>query len=364
MEYQASPNVLLEALAYLGARANGNTVQRMEERLLARGISGLDFFRRQAAPIDRLRMQLDAEVPLHPSQLDSLFRNLEGFPYSSTGSYSPAFLLFYPMLGRYDGDFDRLMTAMAGLSQDQVARHMLISLSLEDRLDQAESGESALLAEVVKAMSVPTRSRAALRTIHRDYRQLLPELGGCLRLAVAALEKRRDQLDALAADFGKTLARMGCREYLRRTSSLAVEADAQYCLRPFLLGPDTNLALESSCGSGRVIYCGVLRHVLRQLLSDSEDAESRVYEAIKLMGDRTRFDILCYIRTHPAYGQELSDHFGLARNTIHHHMSKLLNAGLVTCTVDGNRVYYAIDKANLSSLLSQQRALLLDESGE
>ena len=60
-----------------------------------------------------------------------------------------------------------------------------------------------------------------------------------------------------------------------------------------------------------------------------------------------------------AYGQELSDHLGLARNTIHHHMSKLASAGLVTCTVDGNRVYYTVDKSAADRLLIRQRQLLI-----
>lgn len=362
MDHSATPNVLLEALAYLGARANGNTMERMEERLLARGISDLTAFRQRYAPIQALRQQLDQEAPLHQSQLDRLFRDLEGFSYSTTGSYSPAFLLFYPMLCRYDGDFDALMAQMAALSPDHVARHLLISLSLEDRLGPDETGASAVLTECARSLSVPARSRAALLELHRDYQVVLPAMGSCLRLAVNALEKRRPQLDELAGRFSRELDQMGCEAYLRKTSSLHLSEGTEYHLRPFLLGPDTNLSLETPENSGHVvIYCGVLRQFLQELLSASEDADDKVFEAIKLLGDRTRFDILCYLRSHPAYGQELSDHFGLARNTIHHHMSKLLNAGLVTCTVDGNRTYYAIDREHLAPILRQQQTLLLGE---
>lgn len=362
MEYSASPNVLLEALAYLGARANGNTMERMEERLQARGISDLAAFRAQYAPIQTLRQELDREVPLHQAQMDRLFRNLEGFSFSTTGSYSPAFLLFYPMLCRYNGDFDALMEQMAALSPDHVARHLMISLSLEDRLGPDETGAGALLTECVRSLSVPARSRAALLELYEDYQILLPAMGGCLRLAVNALERRRPQLEAMARQFGRELEQTGCEAYLRKTSSLTLSQGTDYLLRPFLLGPDTNLSLEIPEAEGRVVlYCGVLRQFLQALLNASEGAGDQVFEAIKLLGDRTRFDILCYLRDHPAYGQELSEHFCLARNTIHHHMSKLLNAGLVTCTVDGNRVYYAIDREHLAPILRQQQMLLLGE---
>lgn len=108
-----------------------------------------------------------------------------------------------------------------------------------------------------------------------------------------------------------------------------------------------------------VICCGVLRLSLRRTLAENSSA-SQVYDAIRIIGDKTRFDILCYLRDHPAvYGQQLCNHFGLARNTIHHHMSKLVNAGLVTCLVEGNRIYYTTDREHLSYLLNQQRQLLI-----
>ena len=108
-----------------------------------------------------------------------------------------------------------------------------------------------------------------------------------------------------------------------------------------------------------IIYCGVLQDFLRNLLQTDGTSKNHIFRCLHLLGDQTRFDIFCYLLEHPAYGQELSDHFGLARNTIHHHMNKLFDAGLVTYMVKGTRVYYSIDKDHFSNLLDQQRQLLL-----
>ena len=62
-----------------------------------------------------------------------------------------------------------------------------------------------------------------------------------------------------------------------------------------------------------------------------------------------------------AYGQELAVRFGLSRNTIHHHMTKLLAAHLVKCTVDGNRVYYRVDEKSVSRLLDRLSELLMPQ---
>ncbi len=67
------------------------------------------------------------------------------------------------------------------------------------------------------------------------------------------------------------------------------------------------------------------------------------------------------MKDHPAYGQELSSHFGLARNTIHYHMSQLFKARLVRCTVEGAKTYYSIDKDRYSKLLELQRQFFLHD---
>ena len=148
--------------------------------------------------------------------------------------------------------------------------------------------------------------------------------------------------------------------YLREITSLTQREGEHYRIYPMILGPDTKLFLDCPQADGSVvIYCGVLRQLLLRLVSETQGNVSQLCEAFHLLADRTRLEILLYLRDHPAYGHELADHFGLARNTIHHHMNKFYNAGLVTCTVEGARVYYALDKEHLRSLVEKQTMLFL-----
>lgn len=357
MEYMPSPNLLLEALTYLGAKANGHTPEDREARLRSRGLEDLSAFSLRIAPLTRLLRQLDETVSVPPETLDKLFRDVEGFPYNTTGSYSLAFLLFYPALSEYDGDFEALLERLCAMTPDRAAGNLLLSLSMDDLIGSGEGCAGRFL-DGVLSLSIPADSRLALLGALRHYPGLLREAACCLRPVLAALEARADQLTAMAQALGREMGQTGPLEYLQTTSSLVPRPDVTYLLRPYVLGSDTNLSLNAGDGT-EILYCGIHRQLLKQLLASIQGSEASVFSAIKLLGDRTRFDIMCYLRGHPAYGQELSDHFGLARNTIHHHMSKLLNAGLVTCTEDGNRVYYAINKPHLSALLQMQRDLLL-----
>ena len=357
MEYLPELNLLLEALTYLGARANGHTLEAREERLRRRGLEDVSAFSRRVAPVARLQHLLDEAVSVPEELLDKLFRDVEGFPFNTNGSYSLAFLLFYPALGQFDGDLDGLVARLRALTPDQTARNLLLSLSMDDLTDHGQGCADRFLDSVL-TLTIPADSRLALVGALRTYPQLLEEAARCLRPVLSVLQQQRPQLEELARELGGEMAQDGPAAYLQSSSGLS--PDGAYLLRPYILGFDTNLSLDA--GAGReLIYCGIHRRFLQQLLADLQGSEARVFAAIKLLGDRTRFDILCFLRDHPAYGQELSDHFGLARNTIHHHMSKLLNAGLVTCTVEGNRVYYDIDRPRLDGLLQLQRSLLLGD---
>lgn len=54
MEILHEINPALEALAYLGSRANGHTLDRLEERLQARGVRKAEPFHRASAALREL----------------------------------------------------------------------------------------------------------------------------------------------------------------------------------------------------------------------------------------------------------------------------------------------------------------------
>lgn len=362
MRYTTTLNLLLEALAYLGSKANGYTFAWMEERLKAKGIQDMSALRQNFAPVNELIRRLDNQCPICEETLGRLFQDLDGFPFNTTGLYSPAFLLFYPVLERYQDDLDAVLDYLESLSLDHTGRHILLSLNLGDNIGTSIDGCADLFINTVLSLTIPPESRLALLELHRGSRALIREIGACLRPVIQVLERCRDELQVLADQFGQELKALGCENFLRKTTSLVIAENMHYDLRPFIFGLDTNLALEQYADAKEVVvHCAVMINHLHQIFSSAKAPEVRVYDAIHLLGDRTRFDILCFLRDHPAYGSEISERLGLARNTIYHHMSKLLNADLVSCSVDGNRVCYVTNKERMSKLLSQMHCLLVGD---
>ena len=181
MEILHEINPALEALAYLGSRANGHTLDRLEERLQARGVRKAEPFHRASAALRELLQDLDTEVSVPAETLQRLFGDIKGFSYSTIGSYSPAFLFFYPMLSRRQ-DFETLMQQMERLTPDETARNMMISLSLEEQSGPA-AGAAAKLVSRVLALTIPTRTFSILMLV------ILP-LTACYLLRSQGLTQR------------------------------------------------------------------------------------------------------------------------------------------------------------------------------
>lgn len=362
MEYTPMVNMLLEVLAYFGRRAAGNTAQRLMDRLRSNGVTELRDFWQRLAPIGRLMDRLDEAVPVEAETLQGLFGNLPGFPYNTIGSYSPVFLLLYPLVCRFEGDLDPLEGALANILPEELAGMLALSLDVSDEMQNPQPMSGDEFSARVLDLSVPAESKVAILDLYHRPQGILERAMPILRQALSHLNRERAVLEEICAPFTGEIRKMGPAHFISQTSGLSGKADSAYVLRPFLFGLDTNLAAApQNMGQSTQVYCGILRGPIQAMLNDTRGPEYEVYNAIKLLGDKTRFDILCYLRGRKAYGQELSGKFGLSRNTIHHHMSKLLAARLVSCTVDGNRVYYTVDQDSVSNLLDRQRELLIED---
>ncbi len=355
MDFHSGANLLLEALAYLGRRAGGFSTEWMLERLHSRGVTELGQLQDRLLPITRLAKILDRAVKVDAERLQYLFGNLPGFPYSTIGSYSRGFLLLYPMAAAYAGGIQAAWQALKDRPRARIAGDLSMLLDLGE--------EPELSAEVFSArvlgLQVPAESKVAVLELYHQGDALREEAQAIVRRVVNRLEKEQALLEECCAPFNRELEELGPAAMLAQLSSLNASPGHAELVRPFLFGMDTVLAVTPEAPAPVQVFCGVLRRELQAALASARGPEVEVCEAIRLLADQTRFDILCYLRDHDAYGQELAARFSLSRNTIHHHMTKLLSAHLVKCTVDGNRVYYRVDEASVSRLLDRQRELLL-----
>lgn len=355
MRYCESANLLIESLAYLGRTATGNTWEHMEERIRLRNIQPSPTFSNALEQLKILTSRLDQLNPLEEPGTMALFQNLEGFPRNTVGTASPAFLIFYGLLEQFGDDFDAMDAYVSNLDAEQIAYHVSLALDLADDYPSGRIPWQDFL-DMVLALSIPDSSKISILNVCRQFPGSFRQMRPAVQSVMDRLQQESPLLDSLCQVLNQKIRQDGCEEYLSHTSRLVPTEGTEYVLRPFLFGMDTGLTSQLSDGSV-CIYCGILREELLEMLSGQTSCRDTVYEAFRLLGDRTRFDLICYLKDHEAYGQELSVKFGLSRNTIHHHLSKLSAIGLVRCTADGNRVYYSLDQDRVALLLQYQQEL-------
>ena len=358
LKFDKQPNLPLEALAYLGRRAAGNTWEQMEQRLRERRAEIPAAFREMLRTLKALTARLDA-LPGIGEEVLALFRNLEGFPHNTVGTGSAAFILLYGALEQWDGDISAFIRAVQGRSPGLTAWHMALAMDLGEECSGRELSAGEFM-DLVLSAPLPDGTKITILDTCRRSEELTARITGALAAVLEVLRQEQPTLDRLAGMLDSKIREAGCESYLTQTSRLHPAPDTAYQLRPFIFGMDTSLTSDESRGVVQV-YCGIGRDSLQEMLAVQTPVQDEVFNAFKLLGDRTRFDILCWLHSRSAYGQELSNHFGLSRNTIHHHMNKLVDYGLIRCATDGNRIYYSADRKAIARLLDRQRQLFTED---
>ena len=135
------------------------------------------------------------------------------------------------------------------------------------------------------------------------------------------------------------------------------------CLFPFTMSLATPTGPESSYQKS-VLCIGVLfgdAYDLSKLFSteDSLKSTDAVVDAIKLLSDRSRFEILKYISHKEAYGNEIAEHLNLTTATVSHHMGLLIAADLVKLEPRNSKMYYSLNKDTLRQYLEFYEEKLL-----
>ena len=361
MNYIAEPNLVLETLIYLAQRANNHDQCSIESRLPNIGDRERSLFQKRCKPINTLRQKLDSQIDVSQELLESLFTDLGGFPQNSVGAYSPAILLFGPAASQHDGDLEEFLDKLSRYTSEQVARDLLISFDFSQHFPPEGDKYTSLLKKLIPSLPFTKRGKQSFIRAQKNYAEVLEQTALCLRPAYAVIESLREELQQLTREHASEISNPDVENYLWSSGVFALKKETAYHIRPLVIEPGSNLFFDmASPDSQNVIYCGVLQSFMRGLQGAPGTSKEHLFECMHLLGDQTRFEILCYLHNHPAYGQELSDHFGLARNTISHHMSKLFEAGLIRCNYKGARVYYSIDKNHFRRLLDQQKKMFID----
>lgn len=100
-----------------------------------------------------------------------------------------------------------------------------------------------------------------------------------------------------------------------------------------------------------IIFQGVLADKLDLYQKNLKNAKEMLPQILKLLGDKSKFEILCLLKSHGRYNLEIAEELQLTPATASHHMSMLLSNHMVTVEKKDGRVYYQLNQETLKEIM-------------
>jgi len=107
-----------------------------------------------------------------------------------------------------------------------------------------------------------------------------------------------------------------------------------------------------------IIYLNIFLQSLWES-SDEHLPKDQLIPTLKLLGDKSKFEILLLLKDAPKYNLEIAKHLGISAPTASHHMSSLLEKGLIELRKQDGKVYYSLRPNGIKELLVALEELLL-----
>ena len=179
----------------------------------------------------------------------------------------------------------------------------------------------------------------------------LKNLSGILKANFSAFEKAKEavqkQLEKLMEDFQKGME----KEYLIAKISGDVTAF------PTLVCPGAEI-ISSNPGS-TTAYIGMFVQDIYKMQEKTRNNRKHLLPVLKALSDSSKFEILQSLLTAPKYNLEIAEELKLSPPTVSHHMSVLLENGLVDVEKREGKVYYTLSKERIREMMGELEKIFL-----
>lgn len=101
------------------------------------------------------------------------------------------------------------------------------------------------------------------------------------------------------------------------------------------------------------------------VMKDKVKGYNNFQKTIKILSaisDETRYNILLFLSNKKLYSKEIADLLNLTTATISHHISKLLECGIIDSEVSGNKLYFQINNEKIVEIINSLKGLISNET--
>lgn len=109
-----------------------------------------------------------------------------------------------------------------------------------------------------------------------------------------------------------------------------------------------------------IVYFGVNVIAFSKLFKKHELNEDKLTSILKILGDRSKYDILMSLKGKQMYAAEIAKMMNVTNATVSHHMRNLFQLALVRMITDNNRVYYTLNENTIKKVVDLLGKKFLD----
>lgn len=292
--------------------------------------------------------------------------------YGELGCLAQLLLFFDEM--NYCESFDSFYTRTMNLTQEEINQGMMEKLTgLENGMGEMVDKEGVDSVpqnidpmEILKCISelqIPNEDKWQVQDIYMNFHTHSKRVFYLLEKAVKLLQKESKRISTYQKNFvtyweNKTKEEK-LNELLRKHLQLDIDDNPNgYFIYPNLVEMSTIKVMEnglSGSARSRTFYgLGILFGTRYNFSRRTENPQKSqdLFVILKLLSDKSKFEILQFVADDWKYGSEIVKKTGLTSATISYHMNTLVHARLVDVKKEEKKVYFRQNQEYVSEMLS------------
>ncbi|MDF2486898.1 MAG: transcriptional regulator, ArsR family [Herbinix sp.] len=356
-------NYVEEANALLFHYVNGNTYEKMKAEGLKKSSYRSDIYDKFFLQIKKLSDYVIENLRTEKVQLEFYFKEIANSQMSLSGYLLPFYFNTKCVtLEDYDKAARSKSNAEIIKDFDNIfSQYCSIGRSGEERTVET-------LEEMMRVMDVgdlTVEDKCKIVHAYLDLEKHLDTLCSILGKVITLLKEQQSDIAVLENEFyeywNHYIAENDFIKNMQEYANITWEYNKNGLIvlpsifRPLVMVLNIN---DEEDAVADIIHIGILMDSDLSRKQNEVNAD-KLNNALKLLSDKSKFEILRYIKDKPAYGFEIANELNLSTSTISYHMNSLISAGLVKLDKDANKIYYRINKDTVNDLLEDIRILLL-----
>lgn len=365
-----NPNYVLEAMELLYRYVNEDDYYSLKTKLMNKYSLTRDAERKLDMVI-QLSDYVYKNIDTPKEKLDFYFHKL-----NENGMFFAKIIIWSGSTLEKDQLSDILLT-MKELDKKDIYDRIVGYLVESNLINEANISDSDKINTVEDYMSlidtidIAIQDKWSLSQICIRYSDHLEEMGVIIEKVILLLKEQNSIIEEIMKDFSdywsNFLNNNDIGQYLNTTLNINVsDLTDHVIIRPFIAGCN-NISCTMAYDEKGIITPGGRLYMMSGILFNEDFNmnvirfnKEQINSFLKLFSDKSKLDIMLYIKDKKAYGQEIAKELNLTTPTISHHMNALHSAGFVNYERDSNRVYYSLNKETIVAFFDFVKYMLTD----